>query len=802
MNAETVHWATVILSAVKDLGRVNARARSFAALRMTRTLPRYERLPNARRGCGIGLLLCLLVPAALAAQTPQVVGRIVNPSNSKTDYQSVLQPNLEVISDGILKKQETQKRVRLTAREMVSEILDVQLLQLEENGLEKTDLYRDIRTMRGSIDALVEAAMPQVLDLLGRVQSASPGDRDRAFRLAREKSREILVQLLVERQNLLKRLRMAEIAAVVRQVIAKETAILKTTEALPEKAPAQRELETLATAEDQRDIKVLFLKVKDLLKEMTTWGGPVGAEASDGFKKLENAKVDLEFDASVRHLEQAKFPDAATSEQAIIKALLALLETIERAQGLLNDKSDKDAVEKAIQQITERQKEVRESTKEADLAQEKDNQQLVQQQNDIQKQLDELKQQTPEIAKPLEQAADAAKEAAEKLFEQKQDEAVAKQEQVLEKLNKAAEQIQASHPPETPVASAREPADPIKDLEAAKKDVERIQQEQKQTSATAQEKPQEAKPQERQVAKELAAVPKDRHLPQEVNSKLGEANQAANEAARQMDQPQPQRQEATRQAEQAIQRAAGEIDKALADAEQAQLAAKLNQLAEAAQSLEQATAKEKEIAKQSQDAAHGEGLKPDQAKDMEQQQSGVEKTAADTAKAVAEAVPEAAKTLGEAAKPIRQAGEQLKSAEQKPGDASKPAAAEAGKQAQDAAEKLAQAAEQVRNAMAEEARQLAQLSEQQLAPTQQVQQSEKNATAEQSAQATSQARRRDSRSGDTQNPQPPDFRPRTREEPWIAELPPEVRGAIRANSQRRPPRGYEERLQRYFKNID
>ncbi|MGO8752404.1 MAG: hypothetical protein ACLQNE_41220, partial [Thermoguttaceae bacterium] len=31
----TVHGATVILSAAKDLGRVSARARSFAALRMT-----------------------------------------------------------------------------------------------------------------------------------------------------------------------------------------------------------------------------------------------------------------------------------------------------------------------------------------------------------------------------------------------------------------------------------------------------------------------------------------------------------------------------------------------------------------------------------------------------------------------------------------------------------------------------------------------------------------------------------------------------------------------------------------------
>jgi hypothetical protein len=37
---------------------------------------------------------------------------------------------------------------------------------------------------------------------------------------------------------------------------------------------------------------------------------------------------------------------------------------------------------------------------------------------------------------------------------------------------------------------------------------------------------------------------------------------------------------------------------------------------------------------------------------------------------------------------------------------------------------------------------------------------------------------------------------------WFAKLPPEVRKAIRAGSQRRAPRGYEEKMNRYFKNIE
>ena len=39
-------------------------------------------------------------------------------------------------------------------------------------------------------------------------------------------------------------------------------------------------------------------------------------------------------------------------------------------------------------------------------------------------------------------------------------------------------------------------------------------------------------------------------------------------------------------------------------------------------------------------------------------------------------------------------------------------------------------------------------------------------------------------------------------QPWFARLPPDVQKAIRSSSERPAPRGYEERLRKYFENVD
>ncbi len=178
-------------------------------------------------------------------------------------------------SDAMRNKQEAQQRARGMAKELITGILDIQIKQLKENGLDKLPIYAEIVSMRKNIDKLVEAEMLDVVDILIKAQNGPSAERQARFNEARDKIREIVVKLSVERQNLLRRLKIAELAAQVRRLIQLETGVLRVSQTLPEQAAGKREQATLATIEDQRDVIVLFSQLVAMLGDVSTWGGPV-----------------------------------------------------------------------------------------------------------------------------------------------------------------------------------------------------------------------------------------------------------------------------------------------------------------------------------------------------------------------------------------------------------------------------------------------------------------------------------------------------------------------------------------------
>lgn len=643
---------------------------------------------NAPRAATTTLVICLLASAVLAAEAP--------------------------LPRSISGKQEIQKRVRAMARQLLVGILDVQLRQLEENGLDTLQLHDDVRTMRRHIDELIDAEMPEVLELLGQLQTAQPDRQEETFVLARQKSREVLVRLLVERQALLRRLRMAEMAAQVKRLIERETVILATTKTLPEQAQARREASTLATIENQRDAKALYLGLEDMLRDASSWGGPVGAEATTGLGLLETGQVPEEMDQARQHLEEISFSQAAVSLEAVIEGLQALLKSIERAQGLVQ--GDADAARETIRQIATRQEEVRQATSQPDLDQAAVDE-LAEQQSEIRNQVAQMQEELePSSAAQtsLEEAEAAAYEATAELFEGRPEDAVAEQERVLDALAKAGRQVQREPELREAQLTAEEHDQLIEDLEGALEDLQEIRQEQEVASETAKENPDEAKKQESQIAEELAAVPHERDLPAEVNVRLDEAEEAAADAAEQMNRPEDARRRATNEAEQAIERAASEVETALADARRRRLGIEIAELAQAAGALDRAAAAERDIAQESQQASEGEGLEAEEAAGLNRRQADVADVAAKVAEGVDQTAPEAAATLKDAARPLQEAETQLQAAAEQPGEPSKPAAREAARQADRAAEMLAKAADEIRSEIGRTAQELAALTGEQL----------------------------------------------------------------------------------------
>jgi len=630
-----------------------------------------------------GLVICLLAAAMLVAQSP--------PSQS------------------ISGKQEIQKRVRGMARQLLTGILDVQLRQLEENGLDSLQLHDDIRTMRQHIDELIDAEMPEVLELLTRLQATPDDRREETFVLARQKSREVLVRLLVERQALLRRLRMAEMVAQVKRLIERETTVLATTEALPEQVQAGREASTLATIEDQRDVKALYLGLEDMLRDASSWGGPVGAEATTGLRLLETGRVGEEVDNTRKHLEEIRFSEAAASLEAVIKGLQALLASIERAQGLVQ--GDAESARETIRQLATRQEKVRQATRQPDLAQTAMDE-LAEQQSEIRNQVAQMQEElepSSEAQTPLEEAEQSAYEATADLFEGRPEDAMAEQAHVLDALAEAAQQVQREPEPQQASLTAEEHDQLIEDLEGALEDLQEIRQEQEVASETAQKEPAEAKKQESEIAEELAAVPEDRDLPLEVTSRLDDAEEAADSAADQMNRPEETRRRATDEAEQAIERAVSEVETALADARRHRLGIEIAELAQAAGALDRAAAAERAIAQESQRASESEGLAEEEAAALSRRQANVADVAAKVAQGVDQAAPKATDILNEASRPIQETQSQLEAALEQPGEPSKPAARQAAQEASQAAEMLAQAANEIRTEIGRTAQELAAL---------------------------------------------------------------------------------------------
>ena len=618
--------------------------------------------------------------------------------------------------EALQRKQEDQQRARTLTRDLLGGVLDVQLRQLDENGLSDQEIYRDIKLMRRNLNHLVETEMSKVVDLLAEAQRLPVDKREAAFVEARQQIRTVVRQLAVERQNLLKRLKIAELAEQVRRLIRQQTVVQTATKGLPTETQTRQEALTLKTIEDQRDVKELFLHLVDTMVDMKSWSGLLAMASADGLRILKAAEVGKHFDGAGRQLQAVKYTAAYDEQELVIKGLRELLKVIERTQGALN--SEHMASIDRIRALIDRQKQLREETKSLT-----DNQrpsaEMVERQSDLQKEIAKLTEGVRDNAKAdshIQQAEAAALDAATNLLDSKLEQAMADQGRVLGNLAALELALKDQAKQQTRDKSANELANAVKALHEAKAMVLEAQKKQDSAESKAETDAQSAAPETKQVA-EIAQAAMDKfELPAAVENALGETAQSANEATKNLETAAAEKataveEKALKKSGDALDRTMATIDAALADAQRQESAVKIGELARAAEVLERAAAEERAIAKeatslsQADQAAGAEAS--DKAKDLAERQQDVKAIAEKAAEALAQTAPAAAKDATEGAAKAKQSEADLHAVAENRGADIKTAATQAAAAAMESSQKLTDAAKEIRKEIVATAKDLA-----------------------------------------------------------------------------------------------
>lgn len=659
-----------------------------------------------------GALLLLAIASPCAAQDKPVA----------TPLKKSVEETGPVSAAALRRKQEVQQKARTMTRELVSGVLEIQLQQLEENGLTEMPLYQEIAAMRKNLSTLVDKEMEEVVTVLVRAQTAPDAERETSYKEARQMVRVIVTRLSIERQNLLRRLRIAELVAQVRRLIQTETKVLKQVKDLIEQPAARQEKLALVAIEDQRDFRELFLALLDTLSHVSKWDGPAGTGAVAGLRVLAAAKTGTEVERASETLEGTRYVEATEHQANVIKGLKLLLEQLEKAQGELS--GDREEAAGLVREIAKKQAEVRRETQQADLTQAEP---LIEKQAEIRKELGQLEQALAEIpasADLIEQAKEAAYDATGQLFEQDRAAALDEQAQVLGALAELEARLNDTAPQATSDKTAAELAKLVSDLEKAKAELAEVAKKQDQADAKAEQKPAEAAAEEKAVAEAVAKVDDNKALPEAVVGRLEQAEQAAQSAAEALANAaadanasaKEMAAEKTDMASEAVERAQAEIAATLDDAKRQAAAVEIGELARAAEALERAAAAERELAKTADEAAADkQGLTPEASRELAAEQAEIAKVAEKVAEGTKETAPQGQAPLQAAKEQGAIAAKMLEEAA-KGGDNSTPEqAAQVAKTANETAKQLADAAKALREEIGATAKALIAESDQQLA---------------------------------------------------------------------------------------
>lgn len=628
------------------------------------------------------------------------------------------------------RKLQAQQQTRAAAEALVANLLEAQLQQLEENGLTALPVYREIAEMKRHLGEIASQPMDQIAQLLQQLAEAPAAEQPAIQQKVREKVREVVSALMAERQRIYRRLKVAHLAADVRELLARQTRTQAATQALPGAEASQRPTLALAVREDQADVHRWYYQLLAALEDVRGWGGPAAESAARGLALLRVAQTEAALRAVAEALAQADYPAAVQGQQTVVEALSLLLSELESSQGL--DAAGRDAALAKVRELAAQQQALRQQTHKTASAGAQAVR-LVDGQTALHRQLAQLAsllRRFPAAAPLVQAAQEAAMAAARELFQERPEAAAAQQAEVLTHLSHL-EQLLEAEEAQFGDKSAAALAAEVARLEALHEALQRLGK---------------AWPAAADRALELTALadglaaarPLAESGPAPVATQFSQTQERVlrwQEQRRQAASP-----DALSTAADAAQRAftqlQAEVTAALADTQRRQRAVAVGELARAAETLERAAATERDIARHlEQPAAHPPPASPSARETtgetaashpspatglLAQEQQQVAALTAKVAQGVEHTAPSVHQELLPLAAALKALAERIAAAEDAPLEEPQRKAAAAEAQTHHAA--LVEAAARLRRAQGQAAMELQTLAQQQRAQTESVRQ--------------------------------------------------------------------------------
>jgi hypothetical protein len=458
-----------------------------------------------------------------------------------------------------------QRRARELTGNLISEVLDSQLRRLSENNLSHVPLHAEISSLRRNVGGMLENEMAEIADLLGGTTPLPANAVETNQARARVLARKVVVQLMVERRRIRKRLRVAQTATIVQQLIDLQSAARRKAESLDRGSNSNRDAAAVEVFHDQADVGSLLIQLQGTLEDIAGWAGTLGASATEALQRSRDDRVVAVSDEAKTKLRQGQFSEALPDQQRVLATLYAVHQALGRAQGLAS--LNRAAALRLTRRLIRMQKKIHDETRLADLSDDSLKDRLAGEQRSLQRELDPLENLMRFSSLTVDdvgRASVAARGAEQTLFEGDLPATLAQQQQVLASLAAVEQLLGGSEA----AGSKGNPKDPSNSrLNQLNEAVDRAMQLQSRATELATDRPQEAADVERQVADQLASSQEGQALAEAISRLFDQAEEAVADAQQAFDEAEDRalRQEAARRAEEALSELAAEIKSSLPD---------------------------------------------------------------------------------------------------------------------------------------------------------------------------------------------------------------------------------------------